>query len=167
MSYQLINFYRTDVVVDTSIPVTDGATTAWRFLHRLDLVNVFQPGDVLEAYGEHEVTNPTALNVQVTSAIAATNNGQWYDTDLFNTALHSIPTDGGFLAAPAGGNLVPAEHHRLITRSGIWTIPNDPSFGSYTAIIFKARACQESPSGSITIEPAGYGHLTLKHWRAC
>lgn len=164
MGFALVGFHKTTTVCDSSVPVTDANVTAWRFVYRLDKVNVFQPGDTLDVYAEHQFSNNGLDNTEIVTAIAACNSGQWYDTDLYNTAVHSIPTAGGWVAPPAGGDLDSREHHRLVTRQGSFVIP-DPSFATYTSIIFKVRARRNTPSGSITIEPSGYGSMYLKHYR--
>lgn len=163
--YDLINVFSTKNVIDSSVPVTDGYTTAWRFVYRLDLPSILQPGDLLEVYAEHEFSNPGYPNTEIVTAIGCANNGQWYDTDLVDLSQHSIPSNGFWLAPPAGGNVDSIEHHRLVTRAGVATVPADASFNAYTSVIFKVRARRDVPSGYVVVEPNGYGMMYLKQWR--
>lgn len=167
MTLQLLDIYKTNALYDPSlntIPVTGADATAWRFVYRVNLVDKLQPGDWLEVHAEHEFSNPGYDNTELVTAISVCNNGQWYDTDLYNTALHSVPTAGLWGAPPAGGNLNSQEHHRQLSRHGSFQVP-DLTYTPYTSIIFRARARRDSPSGYIIIEPAGYGSMFVKHYR--
>lgn len=163
--YSLINFHKTTTVVDSSVPVVGADTTQWRFVYRLDLMDQLMPGDVIEVHAEHEFSNPGLPNTEIVTAIALANGGQWYDTDIYNLAEHSVPTAGGWVAPPAGGNVDSVEHHRMVSRFGVCLIPNDLSYNTHSSVIFKVRARRDNPSGSIIIEPSGYGSMVLKHWR--
>jgi hypothetical protein len=105
-------------------------------------------GDIIYASFRGEVTSEQPYNVQigsfVTLGVSAT------DTSLSKSIL-----------PPAGGNVTPAEHHKVFAGGSAWPFTSD--FDGFVNVVLYANSSAAGPGQTIEVMQ-GYGKLDVMHF---
>lgn len=112
-----------------------------------------QPGDILEVFGECEVTNDNNYAVQMGSVIAISDQ---------ESDMRQAVVDGNFICGLTGMNVTREIHHLLTTRAGSVTVPTRISGNKWIHFIGFAISDGRTPGDYLIFER---GHLSLLQLR--
>jgi hypothetical protein len=140
-------------LIDSSLPITDGNNTQWRWIHRLQLPALLA-GDILQVFADGEIRLDGPINTEIATAVTLCPGWPYYAEDLWGMTGAIGYAD--FICRVKGENVDPQRHYVAPDLGQFYRMPCDMP---QAWLHFRARARSSQPSGGVTIMGPGYGKL--------
>lgn len=150
------DFYAAETEIDTDIPVTTAATTAWRWIYRLQIPCGLKAGDLLFIVANGQVVNDTGGNVEFVGGLTLSPGLPYYHEDI---------GAGGYMVGRLNGtNISPQQHYHIVPEIEVYRVPVDMPIAW---LHYRVRCRAATPVGSQICQiKQGYGRMTCLVWRA-